>query len=253
MTRTSTSPATAVPLSVAQVQAIAGPDSSQVAAAAVKESLPATVRKGKRKRAAPAYLYDGARSTGVVRNAAVSAKRTPVSKTKTLTKGKGRSKGKGKGKVVPKLSGKAKKKAAVFMAPIVSSAEEVIAAPAPAGDVGGAQETHAPACALEGSGNAIDAPVCVGEGDGDDIGAPASDDKGGGDTMDAPASAGRGGGEVMDAAGEGGGQALPVHDSKGIVLLPEVKRAIDYYNIEMNRIRQLNQHMIATGVADWVG
>ena len=71
-------------------QAIAGPVSPETKAA-VSESPPATIRKGKRKRAAPTYLGDEAESSDEPKKSTRRPKkRNSVSakKKRTLTKGK---------------------------------------------------------------------------------------------------------------------------------------------------------------------
>ena len=104
-------------------QAIAGPVSPETKAA-VSESPPATIRKGKRKRAAPTYLGDEAESSDEPKKSTRRPKkRNSVSakKKRTLTKGKP------KGVVVPKTKGRAKgrgrgrKKTAVAVTPLDES------------------------------------------------------------------------------------------------------------------------------------
>lgn len=105
------SAAAAIPMSVAQ--AVSGPRCPSVAATAKESPPPATVvRKGKRKRAAPAHLREEAGSSGATKKSTARSKkgnaaaegRTAAKRKKTLTKGKG------KGKVVPqnKTEGKGK-------------------------------------------------------------------------------------------------------------------------------------------------
>ena len=115
----------AIPVSV--TQAISGPGCSSVVAT-VKESSPATARKGKRKRAAPTYLRDEADSSSVTKTSTARSNKGNTAARKTAEKKKTLTKGTGNGKVVPKTKskgkGRGKKKAAVTETPAVDSSAQ---------------------------------------------------------------------------------------------------------------------------------